>query len=133
MYYTTWKSAESACNLCYVGFGGILEDGTQDWTKCQNVNILGYEFSTNMKEAVDNWNITTNHWLRKVVYNRVPKQKVICTFLVSALWHGFFLHYYYFFIFTSLMIHIGRKVCFLTYYYFLFNLSRVVKFSVRTF
>ncbi|KAF0992217.1 hypothetical protein HZS_753 [Henneguya salminicola] len=43
MYYAPWKLAESACNLCYVGFGGISEKDNQDWTQCQNISIRKHE------------------------------------------------------------------------------------------
>ncbi|KAF1744920.1 hypothetical protein MXB_3058, partial [Myxobolus squamalis] len=35
--------AEASCNLCYMGFGGVFENGKEDWTPCKNVNPIKYE------------------------------------------------------------------------------------------
>lgn len=69
--------------------------------------------ASSFKDTLDGWNCTTMYWLRRVAYDRVPKNyKTISTYLLSALWHGFFLGYYTTFITGALITIAARTVCF---------------------
>jgi hypothetical protein len=47
--------------------------------------------SDSFKETLDGWNIMTMYWLRRIAYDRVPKNyRTLSTYLLSAAWHGFF-------------------------------------------
>jgi hypothetical protein len=60
-----------------------------------NVNPWKVETALNFRETLDNWNCTTMYWLRRVAYERVPKNyRTVSTYFLSAMWHGFFLGYY---------------------------------------
>lgn len=65
------------------------------------------------KETLDAWNCTTMYWLRRVAYDRVPKQwKTFSTYLLSAIWHGLFMGYYMTFLTGALVTIAGRTVGF---------------------
>lgn len=49
------------------------------------------------------------HWLRRVAYDRVSKNyRTVSTYLLSAMWHGFFLGYYMTFL-TGAIITVGAR------------------------
>lgn len=58
-------------------------------------HIICFKVSNSLKVNIDCWNITTLVWLRRVVYDRVPPHvRTLATFMVSAVWHGFYPGYY---------------------------------------
>lgn len=59
---------------------------------------------------LDNWNIGTVLWLRRIVYERVPHHRTLAVFVLSALWHGFYPGYYMAFTTCGLMVEAARKV-----------------------
>lgn len=64
-----------------------------------------------MRDAINNWNMGTNRWLRSIVYERVPKQYgTLLTFSLSALWHGFYPGYYLTFASGALIVMAARMV-----------------------
>lgn len=70
-----------------------------------------FQFGTNFRDSINNWNIGTNHWLRTVVYERVPKKYgTPLTFGLSALWHGFYPGYYITFATGALFVMAARVV-----------------------
>ncbi|XP_016973667.1 lysophospholipid acyltransferase 1 [Drosophila rhopaloa] len=94
-YYHAWLLADAICNNSGLGFTGYDKDGNPKWDLISNINVLSFEFSTNMRDAINNWNCGTNRWLRTLVYERVPKQYgTLLTFALSAVWHGFYPGYY---------------------------------------
>lgn len=71
------------------------------------------QLATNLRDAINNWNLGTNQWLRVIVYERVPKKyATILTFSLSALWHGFYFGYYMTFATGALFVTAARSVCF---------------------
>jgi len=81
---------DSVCNFSGFGFRGYSANGAENWDLVSNVDIWGVEMATSFKETLDNWNKTTMYWLRRVAYDRVPKNyRTISTYLLSAMWHGF--------------------------------------------
>jgi len=109
-YYFAFKMAEAVNNMCGLGFNGYDEKGRSKWDRITNVNILKLEFATNLKEVLDNWNICTVLWLRRVVYDRVPYHRTLAVFALSAFWHGFYPGYYMAFFTCGLMVEAARKV-----------------------
>lgn len=61
---------------------------------------------------LDNWNITTQAWLRRIVYDRLKSGsgKTLGVFILSAFWHGFYPGYYITFILLAFSVYGGRKV-----------------------
>lgn len=50
--------------------------------------------SLNMRDSIEHWNKGTNRWLRSIVYERTQYNKLVFTYALSALWHGFYPGYY---------------------------------------
>ena len=65
-----------------------------------------------MKYFLDNWNITTQAWLRRIAYDRLKtgSGKTLGVFVLSAFWHGFYPGYYFTFIQIAFTVYGGRKV-----------------------
>nr|XP_058944698.1 lysophospholipid acyltransferase 6-like isoform X2 [Pocillopora verrucosa] len=109
-YYFAFKLAEAMNNFCGLGFNGFDENGRAKWNRMTIVNILKIEFATSLKEVLDNWNICTVLWLRRIVYERVSHHPTLAVFVLSAVWHGFYPGYYMAFATCGLMVEAARKV-----------------------
>ncbi|ALC41198.1 oys [Drosophila busckii] len=109
-YYHAWLLADAICNNSGLGFSGYDKDGNAKWDLISNINVLSFEFASNMRDAINNWNIGTNRWLRTLVYERVPKQYgTLLTFALSAVWHGFYPGYYLTFATGAVIVTAGRS------------------------
>ncbi|CAK9809948.1 Lysophospholipid acyltransferase 6 [Anthophora quadrimaculata] len=93
-YYYAWIFADAICNNSGLGFSGIDEKGEAKWDLFSNVDVYGFEMSLSLRDSIDHWNKGTNRWLRSIVYERVQHNKVMFTYALSALWHGFYPGYY---------------------------------------
>ncbi|KAH8415893.1 hypothetical protein KR222_003076 [Zaprionus bogoriensis] len=108
-YYHAWLLADAICNNSGLGFTGYDKDGNAKWDLISNINVLSFEFASNMRDAINNWNCGTNRWLRTLVYERVPKQYgTLLTFALSAVWHGFYPGYYLTFATGAVMVTAAR-------------------------
>ena len=75
--------------------------------------FFGFQFSNNLRSAIGSWNMGTNIWLRFLVYERLEKYesiKTICTFLLSAVWHGVYPGYYLTFLTAAVLVSSARTV-----------------------
>ncbi|XP_063779311.1 lysophospholipid acyltransferase 1 isoform X2 [Pseudophryne corroboree] len=97
-YYFAWTLADAVNNAAGYGFNGVDEDGNARWDLISNLNIWNIETATSFKMYIDNWNIQTAAWLKRVCYDRAPKYRTGLTFLLSALWHGVYPGYYFTFL-----------------------------------
>lgn len=108
-YYHAWLLADAICNNSGLGFTGYDKDGNAKWDLISNINVLSFEFASNMRDAINNWNCGTNRWLRTLVYERVPKKYgTLLTFALSAVWHGFYPGYYLTFATGALTVTAAR-------------------------
>jgi lysophospholipid acyltransferase 1/2 len=110
-YYYAWVLADGVCNLSGFGFNGFDAKGNPKWDLVTNVDPYKVEMALSFKETLDAWNITTMYWLRRVAYDRVPKKmRTFSTYLLSALWHGFFFGYYLTFLSGALVTVSARII-----------------------
>uniref|UniRef100_A0A915Q706 Uncharacterized protein n=1 Tax=Setaria digitata TaxID=48799 RepID=A0A915Q706_9BILA len=94
-YYIAWTLADGIFNMSGFGFGGYDSHGEPQWDLVSNVKPWKVETALNLKETLEGWNCCTMYWLRRVAYSRAPKgYRTLSTYLLSAVWHGFFLGYY---------------------------------------
>uniref|UniRef100_A0A3Q3E3L1 Membrane bound O-acyltransferase domain containing 2 n=1 Tax=Hippocampus comes TaxID=109280 RepID=A0A3Q3E3L1_HIPCM len=93
-YYFVWTLADAINNAAGFGFNGYNKDGSPRWDLISNLRILDIEFATSFKLFLDNWNIQTSLWLKRVCYERCPINPTAATFLLSAMWHGVYPGYY---------------------------------------
>uniref|UniRef100_A0A3Q4MLM6 Membrane bound O-acyltransferase domain containing 2a n=2 Tax=Neolamprologus brichardi TaxID=32507 RepID=A0A3Q4MLM6_NEOBR len=93
-YYFVWTLADAINNAAGFGFNGYNKDGSPRWDLISNLRILDIEFATSFKLFLDNWNIQTALWLKRVCYERCPINPTAATFLLSAMWHGVYPGYY---------------------------------------
>nr|XP_020637322.1 lysophospholipid acyltransferase 1 isoform X4 [Pogona vitticeps] len=108
-YYFAWTLADLISNAAGYGFSGV-ERGNFHWDLLSNLNIRNIEMATSFKMYVQNWNIQTTAWLRRVCYERAPRYPTALTFLLSAIWHGVYPGYYFTFITGILMTLAARAV-----------------------
>jgi len=110
-YYFAYYLSESINNLAGLGFDGVDKEGNENWDLINNVEISKVEFSLSLKELVEAWNKTSTIWLRRCVYDRLPASiNLAATYVISAIWHGFYPGYYFTFGSTALFILASRKV-----------------------
>ncbi|CAN7998922.1 unnamed protein product [Ixodes hexagonus] len=93
-YYHAWTLGEAICNAAGFGFNGYTSDGKARWNLLTNVDILTIETSLNLRELLISWNKSTQTWLRNISYERVDRHRTQLTFVLSAMWHGFYPGYY---------------------------------------
>ncbi|KAM3727763.1 Lysophospholipid acyltransferase [Dirofilaria immitis] len=110
-YYLAWTLADAIFNLSGFGFRGYNSYGEPQWDLVSNVKPWKVETALNFKETLEAWNCCTMYWLRRVAYDRVPKgYRTLSTYLLSAVWHGFFLGYYVTFLTGALFTVSARTV-----------------------
>ena len=103
--YFIWKYIESSHNIWFGGF-----DGNQ-WSISSNVDIIVIETAQNISTFSRKWNEKTSHWLNRYVYQRHGGNTII-TYVVAAIWHGFYPGYYLTYatiILGTMCERIGRK------------------------
>lgn len=93
-YYHAWTLGEAICNAAGFGFNGYTSDNKARWNLISNVDIVTIETSTSLRELIIAWNKSTQTWLRTVSYERVRRHRTQLTFILSAMWHGFYPGYY---------------------------------------
>lgn len=107
-YYVAWKLAEGATVLTGTGFEGFdAHNNPKGWDGVSNVDIVGFELGANVREISRAWNKGTQNWLERYVYTRTGNS-LLATYLVSALWHGFYPGYYLFFLTVPLATAVNR-------------------------
>ena len=82
---------------------------SDDWRGVENIDILSYEFGTNIQSLSRAWNKKTQSWLEKYVYQRTNRS-LLCTYATSALWHGLYPGFFMFFFAAALMSATERLV-----------------------
>lgn len=88
-YYHCWTLVE----VHYIGIGMGFQnnkDGSYNWRRMKNVNILALEAPVDFRAIIKNWNIRTAEWLHLYVYQKAAKGGLrgsLFTFIVSAIWH----------------------------------------------
>ncbi|XP_077077000.1 lysophospholipid acyltransferase 2b [Siphateles boraxobius] len=107
-YYFVWTLADAINNAAGFGFNGYDSDGLPRWDLISNLRIMNIELATSFKVFLDNWNIQTAHWLKRVCYERCPYNPTAATFLLSAMWHGAYPGYYLTFL-TGIVITLAAR------------------------
>lgn len=111
-YYFGWKIAEGSACMSGLGYNGVDKGtGKNRWDRVENINVWRYETSQSLRTSSQNWNKTSNLWLRRYVYDRAPRSvNLYFTYLVSAFWHGFYPGYYLFFLCAAMATVVHRQV-----------------------
>ncbi|XP_038246283.1 lysophospholipid acyltransferase 1 isoform X3 [Dermochelys coriacea] len=109
-YYFAWTLADAVNNAAGYGFSGVDEQGNFHWDLLSNLNIWNIETATSFKIYIENWNIQTAAWLKRVCYDRAPWYPTALTFILSALWHGVYPGYYFTFVTGILMTLASRAI-----------------------
>ncbi|MBV94847.1 Lysophospholipid acyltransferase 2, partial [Eschrichtius robustus] len=109
-YYFAWTLADAINNAAGFGFRGYDKNGAARWDLISNLRIQQIEMSTSFKMFLDNWNIQTALWLKRVCYERTSLSPTIQTFILSAIWHGVYPGYYLTFLTGVVMTLAARAV-----------------------
>lgn len=108
-YYLVWKMSEAVCNSSGYGFY-VTPEGEERWDGADNIHIFKLETGPSLKVVLDNWNVSTQRWLKHVCYDRKVQSKTVMTFFISAVWHGFYPGYFLSFMTCSLFVMSSRKI-----------------------
>jgi len=108
-YYFAWVLGDAGCNAAGFGFNGLDAAGNQKWDSVLNLDYMAVEFALNFRSAMTGWNKATSNWLRRCVYERVPKSiATAASFFMSAIWHGYYPGYYLTFMSCALWNEVAR-------------------------
>ena len=108
-YYVAWHLGEAISNASGLGFNGYDSNGKAKWNLISNMNLWKFETCLSLREAILAWNKTTQSWLRRSAYERVSRKfSVLATYMLSAVWHGFYPGYYMTFLGGALFTHSAR-------------------------
>uniref|UniRef100_F6WIK0 Membrane bound O-acyltransferase domain containing 1 n=1 Tax=Monodelphis domestica TaxID=13616 RepID=F6WIK0_MONDO len=131
-YYFAWTLADAVNNAAGYGFSGVDKNGNFCWNLLSNLNIWKIETATSFKMYIENWNIQTAAWLKRVCYERAPWYPTALTFILSALWHGVYPGYYFTFITGILVTLAARAMRTTCRHYFLSSESLKAAYDVVT-
>jgi len=107
-YYFAWKVAEGASILAGFGFEGYTPEGKViGWKGVENIDILGFETSASVQTMTRTWNKRTQGWLERYTYQRTGRS-LVATYFVSALWHGLYPGFFFFFMTLPIITRIER-------------------------
>jgi hypothetical protein len=107
-YYFAWLIGEGACQFCGFGWNGRDKGSNKpQWNGVNNIDVLGVELGTSMRDYTNKWNKNTQSWLQRYVYERT-NESLFVTYFVSAFWHGFYPGYYFFFLTVPLATEVTR-------------------------
>ena len=102
-YYIAFISTEIACDVSGISYDSsidVLDKTTKNIEIVKCANVIKCETTIEVKEFFKNWNIATHKWLKEYCFKRlIPLlnsqiKAEIVTFIISALWHGFYPSYF---------------------------------------
>ncbi|XP_031098791.1 lysophospholipid acyltransferase 1-like [Ipomoea triloba] len=118
-YYFIWSISEASIIISGLGFSGWTDSSPPKprWDRAKNVDILGVELAKSSVQIPLVWNIQVSTWLRHYVYERLIRKgkkpgffQLLATQTVSAVWHGLYPGYIFFFVQSALMIAGSRVI-----------------------
>lgn len=87
------------------------EEENDDWDVTTNIRPSGIELAPNLRSVTDNWNIQTHNWVKYVCYDRCPPNiSLTLSYILIALWHGFYPGYWISFVQAAILTKTSRLV-----------------------
>jgi len=87
------------------------EEEYDGWEVTSNIRPSGIELAPNLRSVTDNWNIQTHNWVKYVCYDRTPASiNLTMSYILIALWHGFYPGYWISFVQATLLTKTSRLV-----------------------
>ncbi|XP_059484313.1 lysophospholipid acyltransferase 6 [Neocloeon triangulifer] len=109
-YYHAWLLADAISNASGLGLRVPTNPKEQPtWDLISNIDVIGFESGTSLRDSVSAWNKGTSTWLRLLVYERNTKMRTLQTYILSAIWHGFHPGYYLTFLSGALFTVAARS------------------------
>lgn len=107
LYYSGWKISQSSIIFCGLSYSKTEKGDSFDKVDICNLNKI--ELHLNPRVRIQYWNRSIHLWLKYYLFLRlvsIPRKPFadnkalasLITFMVSAIWHGFYPTYYLFFI-----------------------------------
>ena len=119
-YLVGWTLTECGPIASGLAFNGYdKETGKPKFDRVQSAVLWNLEFSYSVKDFLASWNMSVPKWLKHYVFLRIlPNDKrknlnakaAFITFLVSAVWHGFYPGFYLFFS-GAFLLDLHSKLC----------------------
>lgn len=106
-YYVGFLLADASCDITGISYESNSNDANDKFTRVQSCRPLKCETTLMLKEYFRHWNLSVHKWLKRYVFKRIipfvgKMQAEIITFIISGLWHGFYLSYHL--LFASIII-----------------------------
>ena len=98
-YYCAFLFSDICCIACGIAYDETKKNTDDMYTKSHSMNVFKCETTIMIKDFFRNWNIGTHIWLKRYCFKRVIKYTgkfyaEMFTFVLSGLWHGFYLSYH---------------------------------------
>ncbi|XP_051786161.1 ghrelin O-acyltransferase isoform X1 [Erpetoichthys calabaricus] len=87
-YYSHWVLSEAINIAAGLGFGGCSANGSPLWNDLWDADIWTLETTNMVSQFARSWNKTTADWLRRLVFQKINRYRLLATFGFSAWWHG---------------------------------------------
>ena len=120
MFTVGWCLMECGPIAAGLSFNGYdKESGEARHDRVQSAIIWNLETSYRIKDFLTSWNISVHEWLKNYIFLRMlPSGKsgktgssgiaATMTFLVSAVWHGFYPGYFSFFLSAAAVDYVAK-------------------------
>ncbi|CAD8123823.1 unnamed protein product [Paramecium sonneborni] len=108
-YFTAFKHSQAAMDA----FGITYNPKTK---KCDRFPVADYHYDLekNIMMKTSMWNTNVQLWLKHCFYEKLNHifggYTYYITFLISCIWHGFYMTYYLFFVFWAISVQICKYV-----------------------
>ena len=128
-YYFAWKLSSCSVDACGVSYAGMVtvkkgdkEEQVESWDIAQTCNPWKVETTLQVRDKINNWNMSVQLWLTRCVYLRYRTKEeykvdkkaqargALLVFMISAFWHGFYFGYYLSFFFWYCLMQIAGVV-----------------------
>jgi lysophospholipid acyltransferase len=121
-YYSGWQTSQAGITYSGLNYYSVKNKETNEvdhkFDKILVCSVWDIEFNVSTKTRIQYWNRTVHLWLKYHVFLRLisGKKRVstsiasLITFMISAIWHGFYPVYYLFFLFFYLIEQVATEV-----------------------
>lgn len=114
-YYAIWYICEGSFVISGLSYNGLTQYGQERYDRYNFVDGFGIEFTSDLKERVNKWNLKTKEWMNLYIKERIPesdkrkkiKEGLYVGFIAGTL-HGFMVSYYFSFIIILILFKISK-------------------------
>jgi len=122
-YYAGFLFANANCTMAGLSYNGVdSKTNKPQWDRVFSIKVKEYELADNPRTQFESWNRSVQIWLKRYVFLRIVNESELksnpkkasfaanASFMVSALWHGFYPYYYVTFLLFFMIQQFGKTL-----------------------